>query len=230
MAVWGWPDNEIAPAMDTPPIPYVAGALAVAPRPAERRCRSAFLGRGWEGPPISAYLDRHRGEWRCASPSSPPLRGPSRPAVPCGKAKGEPERARPGLVDTGTVARPIGAIPALIGDAPASDGEAVGERMLRRVEAALGSPSRAGIAGLGATRGGGAGGAQTRPAPNPQQAHGLGGRSQPRPSEPCGPGRPGTARRKAFAHSSFRRPAGAHVRGARVRIGTPCRFRGRIRP
>ena len=41
-----------------------------------------------------------------------------------------------------------------------------------------------------ATRGGGGGGAQTRPAPNPQQALGLPGRSQPRPRVPCGPGRP----------------------------------------
>ena len=32
--------HEIAHAMGTPPIPYVAGALAVVPRPAERRCRS----------------------------------------------------------------------------------------------------------------------------------------------------------------------------------------------
>ena len=72
--------------MGTPPIPHVAGALSVAPRPAERRCRSALLRRGWERPPISACLDRHRGGWRCASPSSPPLRGRSQPAVLCRKA------------------------------------------------------------------------------------------------------------------------------------------------
>ena len=33
---------------DTAPAVHAAGALAVAPRPAERRCRSALLGRGWE--------------------------------------------------------------------------------------------------------------------------------------------------------------------------------------
>ena len=32
------------------------------------------------------------------------------------------------------------------------------------------------------------------------------------------------------AHGSLRRPAGAHVRSPGVRIGTPCRFRGRMRP
>ena len=77
-------------------------------------------------------------------------------------------------------------VPSLRGDAE----QPGGERVLRRLEAALDTlPGR--IACLGATRGGGAGGAQTRPAPNPQQAFGLPGRSQPRPSEPCGPGRPG---------------------------------------
>ena len=64
-----------------------AGAHAVAPRPTERRRRSALLGRGWERPPISACLDRHRAGWRCTSPSSPPLRGRSQPAIPSGKAK-----------------------------------------------------------------------------------------------------------------------------------------------
>ena len=74
--------HEIAVGPDTAPAVDVAGALSVAPRPAERRCRSALLERGWERPPISACLDRHRGGWRCASPSSPPLRGRSQPAVP----------------------------------------------------------------------------------------------------------------------------------------------------
>ena len=66
--------HEIASAMDTPPVPYVAGALAIVPRPPERRCRSGHRGRGWERPPISACLDRHRAGWRCTSPSAPPLR------------------------------------------------------------------------------------------------------------------------------------------------------------
>ena len=89
--------HEIAPAMGTPPIPHVAGALSVAPRPAKRGCRSALLGRGWERPPISACLDRHRGGWSRTAPSSPPLRGRSQPAIPCGKAKRRAGPARPGL-------------------------------------------------------------------------------------------------------------------------------------
>ena len=40
---------------------------------------------------------------------------------------------------------------------------------------------------------------------------------------------PGTTSRKTFARSSFRRPAGAHVRSTGVRIGTACRLRRRIR-
>ena len=77
----------------------------------------------------------------------------------------------------------------LRGDAEQPGGQPVGQRVRRRLEAALDTlPGR--IACLGATRGGGGGGAQTRPAPNPQQALGLPGRSQPRPRVPCGPGRP----------------------------------------
>ena len=116
--------------MGTPPIPHVAGALAVAPRPAERRCRSALLGRGWEGPPISACLDRHRGRWRCTSPSSPPPGGPSRPAIPCGKATA----SRDGLVKNTSSAMP---------EQP--DGQPVGHRVLRRLEAAPEPPSREGL-------------------------------------------------------------------------------------
>ena len=75
--------HEIASAMDTPPVPYVAGALAVVPQPPERRCRSGHRGRGWERPPISACLDRHREGWRCTSPSAPPLGvAPSQQSVP----------------------------------------------------------------------------------------------------------------------------------------------------
>ena len=52
--------------------------------------------------PISACLDRHRAEWRCTSPSSPPLRGHSQPAV-------RPEGCRAPLrVGGGPVGRPLG--------------------------------------------------------------------------------------------------------------------------
>ena len=90
---------------------------------------------------------------------------------------------------TGGAAARAHRVPALVGDAEQPGVQPVGERVLRRLEAALEPPSRVGIAGLGATRGGGAGGAQTRTAPNPQQSLGLVGRSQPRPSERYSPGR-----------------------------------------
>ncbi len=77
--------HAIASAMDTPPVPYVAGALAVVPQPPERRCRSGHRGRGWERPPTSECLDRHRAGWRCTSPSAPPLRGRSQPTVRPGR-------------------------------------------------------------------------------------------------------------------------------------------------
>ncbi len=54
--------------------------------------------------------------------------------------------------------------------------------------------------------------------------------SLPAPSERALRPRPsGTTRRKTFARYGYRRPAGAHVRSAGVRIGTLCRFRGPVR-
>ena len=106
-------------------------------------------------------------------------------------------------------------VPSLRGDAEQPGGQPVGERVLRRLEAALDTlPGR--IACLGATRGGGGGGAQTRPAPNPPQALGLPGRSQPRPSEPCGPDRPDSEAQDRFAQQlpSPRRCARLGRRGA----------------
>ena len=50
------------------------------------------------------------------------------------------------------------------------------------------------------------------------------------PSRSLRPRPPGIVRRKAIALGSFRRRAGAHVPSDGVRIGTPCRFRGRIGP
>ena len=84
--------HEIAVRPDTAPAVHVAGAPSVAPRPAERRCRSALLGRGWERPPISACLDRRRGGWSRTAPSSPPLRGRSQPAVRPGRVSSAASR------------------------------------------------------------------------------------------------------------------------------------------
>ncbi len=75
---FGVAGHGLAVRPDTTPSVQVAGALAVAPRPAERRRRSALPGRGWERPPIPAYLDWRRGGWSRTAPSSPPLRGRSR--------------------------------------------------------------------------------------------------------------------------------------------------------
>ena len=73
-------------------------------------------------------------------------------------------------------------------------------------------------------------GCANAPGPEPVAGPRTAG-SLPAPSDrTLRPRPPGTARRKTFARSSFRRPAGAHVRSAGVRIGTRCRFRGRMRP
>jgi len=55
------------------PIPQVFAVLAVGPRPPERRCRSGRRGRGWERPPYSACLIRHRRGLGCTLPSQPRL-------------------------------------------------------------------------------------------------------------------------------------------------------------
>ena len=44
--------HGIAIPMGTPALPHVAGGVAVAPRPPERRCRSGGCGRGRERPPL----------------------------------------------------------------------------------------------------------------------------------------------------------------------------------
>ena len=76
----------------------------------------------------------------------------------------------------------------MLGDGRLSYDRPVGERVLRRVEAALEPPSRVGIAGLGATRRVGDRGAQTHLPPNPYRALGEGGRSQPRLLGQCAMG------------------------------------------
>ena len=95
------------------------------------------------------------------------------------------------------VARAIGGTPALLGDARLPDGRPVGERVIRRLEAALKPPSRVGIDGSGATPRDGGRGVKTHLRPNPYQALGLGGRSHHgrcRPYSAGWPGR-GSARR-----------------------------------
>ena len=75
--VHGNPDSTCATAL-----PYVAGRLAVARRPPERRCRSGACGCGWERPPPSGCLDRHWGRSACARACHPPRRGRSRSIDP----------------------------------------------------------------------------------------------------------------------------------------------------
>ena len=87
------------------------------------------------------------------------------------------------------------------------DGRSVGERVIRRLEAALKPPSRVGIDGSGATPRDGGRGVKTHLRPNPYQALGLGGRSRPGQCCPCGadrPGREGARRGRVVAYSVAR--------------------------
>ena len=96
----------------------------------------------------------------------------------------------------------------------------VGERLLRRLEAALEPPSRVGIAGLGATRRVGDRGAQTHLPPNPYRALGEGGRSPPSPKRLPRPGRPrGEAARRCRAAGYAGRAV--RITGAPKRASTP---------
>ena len=71
------------------------------------------------------------------------------------------------------MARAIGGTPALLGDARLPDGRPVGERVIRRLEAALKPPSRVGIDGSGATPRDGGRGVKTHLRPSPHQALGV---------------------------------------------------------
>ena len=135
----------------TAPIPQIAGVIAFVPQPTLDPCRPGAWGRCRERPAYSACLIRHGDGWDVRCHPHPRLGSLPGPSIPCGKA----------------TATRAGLVPVLLDDAEQPDGQPVGERVLRRLEAALEPPSRAGITGLGATRGGGAGGTQTRPAPNP---------------------------------------------------------------
>ena len=87
-----------------------------------RRCRTGPPGCGRERPPCFDAQCGHRGGLGRTSPSHPPAGVAPGPAVPCGKAK---RRA-------GT-----GPVPAAVGDAVQPTGQPVGQRVLRRFEAAL---------------------------------------------------------------------------------------------
>ena len=88
--------------MCAPALPYVAGCLTVAARPAELRRRSGAFGRRRERPPLSGCLDRHRGGLACARPCHPP-HGGSLPAMdPYGKVV--TAMRRPALILAGAAA------------------------------------------------------------------------------------------------------------------------------
>ena len=181
--------HENAASMCAPAVPHVAGCVAVAPRPLERRCRSGGCGRGGSDPPLS-MPGTASGRVGCARPST--LR---REVAPVQQSRaGRPSVTWDGRVPdlaAWAVARAIGGTPALLGDARLPDGRPVGERVIRRLEAALKPPSRVGIDGSGATPRDGGRGVKTHLRPSPHQALGLGGRSHLRLSGPSGHGRPG---------------------------------------
>ena len=181
--------HGIAIPMCAPPIPHVAGGVAVAPRPQERRCRSRGCGRGGSDPPLS-MPGTASGRVGCARPST--LRWEVAPVQQ--SRAGRPSVTWDGCVPNlaaWAVARAIGGTPALLGDARLPDGRPVGERVIRRLDAALKPPSRVGIDGSGATPRDGGRGVKTHLRPSPHQALGLGGRSHLRLSGPSGHGRPG---------------------------------------
>ena len=168
--------------MCAPAVPYVAGCFAVAPRPPDRRCRSGACGRDRSDPPLS-MPGTASGRVGCARPSTLRLE-----VAPVRQSRaGRPSVTWDGHVPdlaAWAVARAIGGTPALLGDARLPDGRPVGERVIRRLEAALKPPSRVGIDGSGATPRDGGRGVKTHLRPNPYQALGLGGSLPPRPVLP----------------------------------------------
>ncbi len=92
------------------------------------------------------------------------------------------------------------------------DGQAVGQRVLRRLEAARDTlPGR--IAGAGATRRGRGRGAQAHLAPNPYQALGLGGRSHHGPRGQCATGDRAALPQDVVAFTDRRGPRCASLEG-----------------
>ena len=206
--------HENAASMCAPLVPYVAGCVAVVQRPPERRCRSGGCGRGGSDPPLS-MPGTASGRVGCARPST--LR---REVAPVQQSRaGRPSVTRDGRVPdlaAWAVARAIGGTPALLGDARLPDGRPVGERVIRRLEAALKPPSRVGIDGSGATPRDGGRDVKTHLRPNPHQALGLGGRSPPRPCCPVRHRRPGGDERNS------KRPHGIAESGVCASSGVPC--------
>ena len=93
------------------------------------------------------------------------------------------------------VARAIGGTPALLGDARLPDGRPVGERVIRRLEAALKPPSRVGIDGSGATPRDGGQGCENTPASEPVAGPRTGGSLPSPPQRPVWP-RPAEPRKR----------------------------------
>ena len=129
---------------------------------------------------------------------------------------GRPRRAVTGLV------------PVLLGDAEQPDGHAVGQRVLRRLEAAL-DTLPGGIAGAGATPGGRGGWCASTPGLEPVPGPRTGGSLQSRPESPVCHGRTGRRGRKTLPRQRINGKASAHRRTAKVRIGPPCRLRVSVR-
>ncbi len=204
--------HEISSPTDRPPVRHIGGRLA-SYAPSGRAAVTRGRWRAWPERPPGFDGWRAIEEFGIGHAHAV-LRGRSlRSSDPCGKAKRRAGPVRPGFGQRyRTVHRPAGRP---TGPPPPRSGAHIA---FPRRDRWSGSDPR----GRGR-------GAQTRTAPNPQQSLGLPGRSQPHPNDPCGPGRPGQTRRKTFARYGFRRPAGAHVRSAGVRIGTLCRFRGPVR-
>ena len=121
-----------------------------------------------------------------------------------------------------------GRVPVLHGVAEQPDGQAVGQRFLRRLEAALNTlPGR--IAGAGATRRGRRRGCASTPGPEPVPGPRTGGSLQSRPESPVCHGRTGRRGRKTLPRQRINGKASAHRRTAKVRIGPPCRLRVSVR-
>ena len=112
--------------------------------------------RPWERPP-SPRAWYGRGAECVFTPSAPALQGSLPVQV---SLAGRPSVTWDGRVPdlaAWAVARAIGGTPALLGDARLPDGRPVGERVIRRLEAALKPPSRQGLMDRERPQGTGAG-------------------------------------------------------------------------
>ena len=79
--------HGIAIPMCAPPIPHVAGGVAVAPRPQDRRCRSGGCGRGGSDPPFGMpWYGIGEGGMCTTMPPSPAGSLPNQVSVPEGRS------------------------------------------------------------------------------------------------------------------------------------------------